>query len=257
MRLTEPRATLAVVGRALDLGATLLDTADLYGDGLNETLVGRAVSGRRADAIVATKFGVVRRAGGGLGLRGDPAYVPIACDASLARLGVEVIDLWYLHERDPSVPIAETVGAMADMVAAGKVRHIGLSEVSGDELRDAHAAHPVAAVQSEWSLSRRRIEEMVPVCAELGVPVVPFGSLRTVEGSRLNRSLDDLGRRHGVTRGQISLAWVHARAVAWGVRICPIPGTTRVDHLEQNVAAAAIALDPQELERLDDPSGRL
>ncbi len=257
MRLTEPRRAREVVGRALDLGVTLLDTADLYGDGRNEALVGRAVRGRRDEAIVATKFGVVRRPDGGLGLNGDPAYVPVACDASLARLGVDVIDLWYLHERDPAVPIAETVGAMAELVAAGKVRHLGLSQVSGEELREAHAAHPVAAVQSEWSLSRRWIEEMVPVCAELGVPVVPFGSLRTVEGARLSGVLGAIASRRGATPGQVALAWTHSRAAVWGVPVCPIPGTTRVPHLEENAAAAAIALDAAELAELDRAAGAL
>jgi aryl-alcohol dehydrogenase-like predicted oxidoreductase len=269
MRLRERAQADAVIGRALELGVTLLDTADLYGGGRNEALVGRALGGRRAEVVLCTKFGVVRGPGGELALRGDPAYAREACEASLRRLGTDVIDLYYLHERDPAVPIEETVGAMAELVAAGLVRHLGLCGVSGDELRAAHAVHPIAAVQSEWSVVARGVEAMVPACVELGVGVVPYcpqaaglltddldaarGALAAAgPGSAvLADRLWAVARRRGVEPGQVALAWVHARAAAWGVALCPIPGTTRVRHLEENAAAAGMLLDDDELAQLD------
>jgi aryl-alcohol dehydrogenase-like predicted oxidoreductase len=264
-----PDDAAAVIHRALDLGVSLLDTSDMYGAGRNEALVGRALRGRRDEAVLCTKFGVVWGPGGSMGYRGDPAYVPEACDASLRRLGVDVIDLYYLHRRDPAVPIEETVVAMAELVRAGKVRHLGLSEVSGDELRAAHAVHPIAAVQSEWSLCGRRVEAMAPVCAELGVGVVAHcpqgaGLLNAADGAArqemvavaqeyadLPDRLVSVARRHGVSTGQVALAWVHQRTDLWGIPVVPIPGTTRIAHLEQNVAALDVTLTSDDLALLD------
>jgi aryl-alcohol dehydrogenase-like predicted oxidoreductase len=258
-----------VIGRALDLGVTFLDTAELYGNGRNEEIVGRALRHRRTEAVLATKVGARWNPDGGVRLRGDAAYVRTACEASLRRLGTDVIDLYYLHRRDPAVPIEESVGAMAELVAAGKVRHLGLSEVTADELRAAHAVHPIAALQSEWSLAIRRVEEVVPVCAELGVGLVPFcpqgaglfnADLDTAtaritkdapEYAALPAVVEDIARRRGVTTGQVALAWVQQRADVWKVPVSSIPGTTRLRHLEENVAALDVRLDEEELARLD------
>lgn len=268
----------AVINRALDLGVTLLDTADHYGDtfGQNEEFLGQVVQHRRDEVVLCTKCGVV---GGGPGgttwrPRGDAAYVRDCCDASLRRLGTDVIDLFYLHRLDPEVPIEESVGALADLVTAGKVRHIGLSEVTGDELRAAHAVHPVAAVQTEWSVCSRHIEAMVPVCVELGVGVIPWGPTaggllsagRSWSGDRLADVapeyaelpglLEDMAGRHGVKPGQIALAWVQQQAEVWGVPVSPIPGTNQIHHLEENVAAIDLKLSSEELAQLDIESAR-
>lgn len=256
-----------VIIRALDRGVTLLDTADMYGRGRNEEIVGRAVRGRRDEALLCTKFGVVHGTESSWTTRGDAAYVRDACDASLRRLAVDVIDLYYMHRRDVDVPIEETVGAMAELVSAGKVRHLGLSEVTGDELRSAHGVHPITAVQSEWSLCARRVETMIPVCAELGVGVVPYSpqghgllnSTKTVsqlakispEYAALPERLAEVAHKHGAKPGQIALAWVQQRATEWGIAVTPIPGTTQLRHLEENIAAIDISLDVQDLERLD------
>jgi aryl-alcohol dehydrogenase-like predicted oxidoreductase len=257
-----------VIHRALDLGVTFLDTADMYGWGRNEEIVGHAIRGRRDEVLLCTKGGVVR-AGDAFEYRGDPAYLRRAAEASLRRLGVDVIDLYYLHRRDPKVPIEDSVGAMAALVAEGKVRHLGLSEVTGDELRAAHAIHPITALQSEWSLCARRIEAVLPVCQELGVGVVPYcpqghGLLTATCDSAaadlaamdpryaaLPDLLTDIAGRHHATPGQIALAWVHHRGAVWGVGVTPIPGTTRAAHLVENIAAADIVLDPHDLRRLD------
>jgi aryl-alcohol dehydrogenase-like predicted oxidoreductase len=277
MRMTEP-ATLtgpseaaAVINRALDLGATMIDTSDMYGRGRNEEMVGRAVRRRRDEVVLCTRFGVVFGPGDSWSMRGDAPFVRASCAASLKRLDTDVIDLYYLARPQVNVPLEETIGAMADLVAEGKVRHLGLSEVSGEELRRAHAVHPVSAVQSEWSLGARRIEAMVPVCAELGVGVVPFSpngrgllSARDDRSAPLARAfpgreelpgvLRDIAAEHGVRPGQIALAWVHHRARVWGIPVTPIPGTRRLDHIEENVAAADIALTDGELARLDAAS---
>jgi aryl-alcohol dehydrogenase-like predicted oxidoreductase len=243
----------------------------MYGRGRNEELVGRAVRHRRDEAVLCTRFGVVFGPGDSWSVRGDAPFVRASCEASLKRLGTDVIDLYYLARPHVKVPLEETIGAMADLVDEGKVRHIGLSEVSGDELRRAHAVHPVSAVQSEWSLGARRIEAMVPVCVELGVGVVPFSpngrGLLNAAGDRsaqISRTfpgleelpgvLRDIAGDHGVRPGQIALAWVHHRARVWGVTVTPIPGTRRTHHLEDNVAAAGIALGDGELARLDAAS---
>ncbi|MGW6960922.1 aldo/keto reductase [Streptomyces chartreusis] len=280
MRMTEPAtatgpsAAATVINRALDLGATMIDTSDMYGRGRNEEMVGRAVRHRRDEVVLCTRFGVVFGPGDSWSMRGDAPFVRASCEASLKRLGTDVIDLYYLARPHVNVPLEETVGAMAGLVAEGKVRHIGLSEVSGEELRRAHAVHPVSAVQSEWSLGARRIEAMVPDCVELGVGVVPFSpngrgllSARDDRSAQLARTfpgredlpgvLRDIAAGHGVRPGQIALAWVHHRARVWGIPVTPIPGTRRLDHLQENVAAAGIALTGTELARLDavSPAG--
>jgi aryl-alcohol dehydrogenase-like predicted oxidoreductase len=268
---------VATLARALDLGVTFLDTADIYGLTENEKLVGRTIKGRRDDIVLATKFGnVVREAF--RGVDGSAAYVPEACDASLARLGVDHIDLWYLHRPDTTVPIEETVGAMAEQVAAGKVRHLGLSEASADTIRRAAATHPIAALQSEWSLFTRGLEaEIVPTCRELGIGLVPFSPLgrglltgtvtstdalaandfrrsnpRFQEGN-LERNLEavavveDVARGRGCTPGQVALAWLAQQ----GDDVVPIPGTKRVRYVEENVGALDVVLDADDLARLD------
>ncbi|ASU59770.1 aldo/keto reductase [Nocardiopsis dassonvillei] len=275
--------SLATLHHALDLGVGFLDTADMYGHGANEELVGKVVRERREEVVLATKFGIVRDRGtGARSHRGDAEYVHAACDASLSRLGVETIDLYYMHRRDASVPVEETVGAMAELVAQGKVRHLGLSEVSADELRAAHAVHPIAAVQTEWSLWSRDVEEsVVGECARLGVGFVPYsplgrgfltGALPPVEelsaddfrrgkprfsGENAVRNQDLLAivRRvaeaHGATPGQVALAWVHAQAERWGLPVVPIPGTKRRERLEENVGGADLVLSPEDLAELD------
>lgn len=264
--------SIATIHRALDLGVTLLDTADMYGVGANERLVGQALAGRRDQAQIATKFGVVRdpATGARLGISGRPEYVREACEASLARLGVETIDLYYQHRVDPQVPIEETVGAMADLVTAGKVRHLGLSEASAATVRRAHAVHPLAAVQTEYSLWAREPETaLLPALRELGIGFVPYsplgrgfltgaftspedlvpGDFRSVDprlgggglatNARLAEVLADLAAGLGVSPAQLALAWV-MRA---GDDVVPIPGTKRRRWLEENVAAASLELD--------------
>ncbi|QES40574.1 aldo/keto reductase [Streptomyces venezuelae] len=271
--------SIATIHRALDLGVTLLDTSDFYGSGHNEELIGRALAGpRREQAVVATKFGFANRLGEPTLIRGDAAYVRQACDASLRRLGIDHIDLYYQHRVDTTVPIEETVGAMAELVAAGKVRHLGLSEASARTLRRAHAVHPIAALQSEWSLWTRDLEaEIAPVCRELGIGLVPFsplgrgfltGRYTSVEGlpqddvrrtqprfaaGNLERNLsivetlDALAAEKGVTAGQLALAWVQHR----GADVVPIPGTRRQKYLEENLGAVAIELSADELAAID------
>ncbi|MFE1177001.1 aldo/keto reductase [Streptomyces sp. NPDC058773] len=268
----------ATINRALDLGVTLLDTADFYGAGRNEELIGRAIAGRRDEVVLATKFGFTNRLGEPAAVRGDAAYVREACDASLRRLGADHIDLYYQHRVDPEVPIEETVGAMAELVAAGKVRHLGLSEASAATLRRAHAVHPIAALQSEWSLWTRDLEDgIAPVCRELGIGLVPFsplgrgfltGRYTSVQGlqeSDMRRSqprfadgnleqnlaivakLDELAAEKGVSAGQLALAWVQHR----GTDVVPIPGTRRQKYLEENLGALTIELTAEELATID------
>ncbi|MEV5650903.1 aldo/keto reductase [Nocardia sp. NPDC052254] len=270
--------SIATIHRALDLGVTLLDTADVYGAGANEELVGRAIAGRRDDVVLATKFGIVWGEGGSMGARGDAEYVIRSCDESLRRLGVDHIDLYYQHRVDPNVPIEETWGALADLVTAGKVRHLGISEAAADTIRRAHAVHPVTALQSEWSLWTRGIEaEVAPACRELGIGIVPFsplgrGFLTGAITSTADLPADDMRRglprfadenidrnlavvaelramaeEKGLTAGQLALAWVQAR----GEDVVPIPGTKRRTYLEQNVAAVDIELSAADLARID------
>jgi aryl-alcohol dehydrogenase-like predicted oxidoreductase len=270
----------ATIQRALDLGVTFLDTSDIYGPYTNEELVGRAVRGRRDEVQLATKFGIVRRSGSNeRGLRGDPHYVHEACEASLTRLGVDHIDLYYLHRVDPAVPIEETVGAMAELVSDGKIRHIGLSEAAPDTLRRACAVHPVAALQSEWSLWSRDLEDKaLPAARQLGVGIVPYsplgrgfltGQLTSPDdlssddfrrsnprfaGENFQRNLDvvarvrELAEEKGCTPAQLALAWVHAQ----GNDVVPIPGTKRRDRLDENVGALGVRLDDSDLARIEE-----
>ena len=267
--------SIGVIHRAIELGVTFLDTADVYGQGHNEELVGRAIADRRDQVVLATKFGIRRVVGGGVvEVDGSPSYVRAAADRSLARLGVDVIDLYYLHRRDPDVPIEDTVGAMAELVTAGKVRHLGLSEVSAETLRAAHAVHPIAALQSEYSLFNRDLAGTVlPTALELGVGVVPYspvgrgmltGDLDTMrnlqeddfrrglpqfQGENLGRNIALAERVHavakslGVTPVQVALAWL----LAQDEHIAPIPGTKRVKYLEENAGAAAVSLTSEQL----------
>jgi len=245
--------SVATIHRALDLGVTFLDTADIYGAGHNEVLVGRAIAGRRDEVQLATKFGIDRSAGDGARVRrGEPGYVKRCCDASLLRLGVDVIDLYYLHRAPENVEIEETVGAMGELVAAGKVRYLGLSEVDGELLRRAHAVHPITAVQSEYSLWTREPETVVvPTMAELGVGLVPYSPLGrgfltgTVDVATLDAK-DFRGRNPRFT----------GEAGAANQAIAPIPGTKRVKWLEQNVAAMDITPTGDELAALEPLAGR-
>lgn len=273
--------SVATISRALELGVTFLDTADVYGAGHNEVLVGRAVHGRRDEVQLATKFGIDRSAGDDQRvLRGERGYVKRACESSLLRLGVETIDLYYLHRPPRTAEIEETVGAMAELVAEGKVRHLGLSEVDETLLRRAHAVHPVTALQSEYSLWARDPEKLAPAMAELGIGLVPYSPLGrgfltgTVDRSALgakdfrsrnprflgeagqsNEAIADAVRevaaRLEVTPAQVALAWVHEQAGRLGIPVVPIPGTKRVRWLEQNVGALGVTLDAEAWDRLD------
>jgi aryl-alcohol dehydrogenase-like predicted oxidoreductase len=268
------------IHRALELGVNFLDTADMYGPFTNEKLVGRAIADRRDQVVLATKFGNVRTEDGGrLGIRGDAEYVRQACDASLGRLGVDHIDLYYQHRVDKTVEIEETVGAMKELVDAGKVRHLGLSEASPETIRRANAVHPITALQTEYSLWTRDPEDQIlPTVRELGIGFVAYSPLGRGFLSGRFRSPDDFEegdfRKHhprfqgenfqknlelvervkeiaaekGVTAGQLALAWV----LAQGDDIVPIPGTTKVKNLEENAAAAEIELTNGELQRLDE-----
>ncbi|TWP48375.1 aldo/keto reductase [Lentzea tibetensis] len=269
--------SVAVIHRALELGVTLLDTADMYGPFTNEELVGRAIAGRRDQVVLATKFGIVRGPDGNA-VRGDAEYVRSAVEGSLKRLGVDHIDLYYLHRVDPQTPIEETVGAMAALVEEGKIRHIGLSEAGAATLRRAAAVAPITALQSEWSLWSRDIEaEIVPTARELGIGLVPYsplgrgvltgrytaesfsaGDFRAVAQPRfaagameknleMVRALEAVAAGLGVTAGQLALAWVQHR----GADVVPIPGTKRVKYLEENVAAAALTLSAADLEAIE------
>lgn len=257
------RDPVAVVHAALDAGITMVDTADAY---QNEELVGRAIRGRRDQVLLASKFGLVwhEEAAGGFDVRADPSYVRRASEASLRRLGVDVIDLYYLHHRSETVPIEETVGAMAELVDEGKVRALGLSNVSADDLRRAHAVHPISALQEQWSLMRRDIEQtLLPTVADLGMVVVahspnghgilhqPPGKTGRQGAGGLTSALGEIAGTHGTTSGQVALAWVHHRQQKHGVPVVPLPGTTSVRHLRANVAAADLTLSEEELSRLD------
>ena len=259
------RDPVGVVHSALEAGVRMVDTADAY---QNEELVGRTIRGRRDEVLLATKFGLVWRdeVAGGFDVRADPSYVRQACEASLRRLGVEVIDLYYLHHRSEQTPIEETVAAMAELVAQGKVRGLGLSNVTAEDLRRAHAVHPIAALQEQWSLNQRGIEhQLLPVVAELGTVVVAHsptghGLLHQTRGTPDNRTnglrsaLGEIAVANDAEAGQVALAWVHQRQQVHGVPVIPIPGTTSVTHLRSNVAAADLRLTGDELRRLDSLS---
>lgn len=273
--------SIATIHRALELGIDLLDTADMYGPFTNEKLVGRAIRDRRDQVILATKFGNARGENGEyLGVRGDPEYVRSACDASLQRLGVDHIDLYYQHRVDPQVPIEETVGAMAELARAGKIRFLGLSEAAPGTIRRAHAVHPITALQTEYSLWSRDVEEngVLQTVRELGIGFVAYSPLGRgfltgrfqrfedlpeddfrrrnprFQGENFNRNLElvkaveKIAAERGILPAQLALAWV----LAQGDDIVPIPGTKRVKYLEQNVAAAAVELTGEDLRRIGE-----
>lgn len=272
--------SIATIHRAIELGINFLDTADMYGVGHNEELVGKAIKDRRDQVIVATKFGNQRGSDGSfLGVNGKPEYVKAACEASLRRLGIDVIDLYYQHRVDPQTPIEETVGAMAELVKEGKVRYLGLSEASPNNIRKANALHPIAALQTEYSLWSRDVEaEILPTCRELNIAFIPYsplgrgfltgtiknpadlaesdvrrGRMPRFEGDNLNNNLKLLGNfeqiaaQKNCTPAQLALAWV----LAQGEDVIPIPGTKKVKYLEENVAALDIQLTAEDLAQLE------
>jgi aryl-alcohol dehydrogenase-like predicted oxidoreductase len=275
----DEKESIAVIHRALELGVNFLDTADMYGPFTNEKLVGKAVAGRRDKFIVATKFGNMRGEDGAfLGISGKPDYVRKACDASLQRLGLDHIDLYYQHRVDPTVPIEDTLGAMAELVKQGKVRFLGMSEAAPDTLRRAHKVHPISALQTEYSLwSRDPEDEILPTVRELGIGFVAYSPLgrgfltgryrrfedfepndyrrnnprfqgeNFAKNLQLVDKINELAGRKKVTASQLALAWVMAR----GQDIVPIPGTKHVKYLEQNIAAANVRLSPEELREID------
>lgn len=271
--------SIATIRRACELGVNFLDTADLYGFGKNEELIGRAINGARNNYIIATKFGNVRTADGTPDVDGRPEYVFAACDASLKRLGTDIIDLYYFHRMDPKVPIEETVGAMARLVEQGKVRYLGLSEAAPETLRRAHDTYPISALQTEYSLWSRDVEDdLLGLCKELGIGFVAYSPLGRgiltgtisnekdlaetdrrrdhprYQGSNLKANLNlvrpitELAITKGVTPAQIALAWVRAQ----GDHVVPIPGTRKVGHLESNIAALGIKLTKDEIKLLDE-----
>lgn len=276
---TDDAESVATIHCALDLGINFLDTADMYGPHRNEELVGKAIRSRRDEVVLATKFGLVRDPANMMvrGINGRPEYVKQACDASLKRLGVEIIDLYYQHRVDPAVPIEETVGAMADLVRAGKVRYLGLSEAGPATLRRAYAEHPISALQTEYSLwSRDPEDEILPTCRELGITFVAYSPLGRgfltgditrfedlaeddyrrysprFQGENFAKNLElvarirDMAASKGCTPSQLALAW----ALTQGDDIVPIPGTKRRKYLEENAAAAGLTLSPEDLERI-------
>ncbi len=278
---SDEQQSIATLHRALELGVNFLDTADLYGNGHNERLLKKGIvdAGKRDQTVIATKFTFVRdpETGAGLGISGKPDYVKAACDRSLQRLGVETIDLYYQHRVDPQTPIEDTVGAMADLVRAGKVRAIGLSEASAETIRRAHAVHPISALQTEYSLWTRELEaDILPTCRELGITLVAYSPLgrgfltgkitsldelapddwrrsnprfqgeALAQNMRIVAEIEALAAEKGVTPAQIALAWV----LAQGDDMVPIPGTRRVQYLEENLAAASITLTSSDLDRL-------
>lgn len=287
---TDPAEARATLERALELGVTLFDTADVYGDGENEEFVAPFVQAHRDEIVLATKFGlgVDPADGSKRGIRNDRAYLRACAEASLTRLGVDVIDLYYMHRRDVTVPVEETVGAMAELVAEGKVRYLGLSEVTAGELRAGHAVHPITAVQSEWSLFSRDIEtNVVPAAVELGVGLVPYSPLGRgfLTGSFVHAAEfdeDDFRRRQprfngdnaranaallepvrkiaegrGATLGQVALAWVHQRSALHGLTVVPIPGTRRRVRVEENAGATRLVLTESELDLLEPIANRV
>ncbi|HEY2125420.1 MAG TPA: aldo/keto reductase [Chthoniobacterales bacterium] len=273
--------SLATIYRALDLGVTFFDTADVYGPQTNEQLIGRALRGQRENVIIATKFGIVRDPDKAQfrGINGRPDYVRSSCDGSLRRLKVECIDLYYQHRVDPNTPIEETVGAMAELVQAGKVRFLGLSEAGPEAIRRAHAVHPISALQSEYSLWTRDPEkEVLPVCRELGIAFVPYsplgrgfltGKIQKPEdlatddyrlttprfqgenfqyNLELVKRVEEIARTRRCTPAQLALAWV----LAQGDQIVPIPGTKRRKYLQENIGSLDVALSVEDLERIDE-----
>ena len=282
---TDEDESIATIQRAIELGVTFLDTADMYGPFTNERLVGKAIEGRREEVQLATKFGNVRGEDGSFqGVRGDAAYVRECCDASLRRLGVDHIDLYYQHRVDPETPIEETVGAMKELVEAGKVRYLGLSEAGVETIRKAHAVHPISALQSEYSLFTRDVEdEVLPALRELGIGFVPYsplgrgfltGRFKSIEdmpeedtrSARFPRFAEENFMKNveladrvrevaddkGVTPGQLALAWL----LAQGQDIAPIPGTKRRKYLEENAGASGVELTEEDLRRIEEAMPR-
>ncbi|GGT62269.1 MULTISPECIES: aldo/keto reductase [Streptomyces] len=282
---TDEAAARDTLDAALEAGVTLIDTADIYGQGANEEFLAPFVAAHRDEITLATKFAIERRPDDPhyRGIRNDPAYIRSAVEASLRRLGVETIDLYYMHRRDPAVPLAESVGAMAELVREGKVKQLGLSEVTGAELREAHAVHPIAALQSEWSLFSRDVERSaVGAAAELGVTFVPYSPLgrgfltgafadasKDLSGSDFRRyqprftgenaernaallaPVHKIAATRGATPAQIALAWVQQRSDVHGLTVVPIPGTRKRSRLEENAAATRITLTEAELAELE------
>ncbi|MEU8529372.1 aldo/keto reductase [Streptomyces sp. NPDC048629] len=282
---TDEAAARDTLEAALENGVTLIDTADVYGQGANEEFLAPFVAAHRDEITLATKFAIERRADDPhyRAVRNDPAYIRQAVEGSLRRLGVEAVDLYYMHRRDPAVPLAESVGAMAELVREGKVKHLGLSEVTGAELREAHAVHPITALQSEWSLFSRDVERSaVGAAAELGVAFVPYSPLGrgflTGAFADATKELSDgdfrrhqprfsgenaernaallapvlkIAAAHGATAAQVALAWVQQRAAVHGLTVVPIPGTRKRSRLEENAAATRITLTDAELAELE------
>ncbi|AUZ87866.1 aldo/keto reductase [Arthrobacter agilis] len=276
---TDDAGATRTLHRALDLGVTFFDTAEMYGPYTNEELLGRALKDRRDDVVIATKFGTIRHtAGDAGGIDGSPENVRLSIDGSLRRLGTDHVDLYYQHRMDPSVPVEETMGALADLVREGKILHIGLSEAAPETIRRAHAVHPVTALQTEYSLwSRDPERELLPLVRELGIGFVPYsplgrgfltGTIRSVDALdesdfrrrnprfagenlqaniRIVEQVDDVAQQVGATPGQVALAWL----LAQGDDIAPIPGTKQVHYLEENVAADGLTLTAGQLEQLD------
>jgi aryl-alcohol dehydrogenase-like predicted oxidoreductase len=280
---TDETEAIRTLEHASELGVTMFDTADVYADGLNEKLLRRFLQAdSRGKIVIATKFGLLVE-DGTLKIRGDPAYVVKACESSLERLGVDQIDLYYYHRPDEKTPMAETVRAMAGLIDAGRVKHLGLSNVTGSQLREGNSVYPITAVQVEWSLFTRDCERnLLQACAELGVGVVAYsplgrgfltgrytsGSVLTPDDSRLSlprfqgsnainnakllEPIRKIAQARGITLGQVALAWVHNQTKVWGVPVVPIPGTKHSDRLEENLAAAEIELNPAEMALLDN-----
>ena len=277
--------SIATIHRALELGVTLLDTADMYGFGENERLVGRAIKGRRDRVVLATKFGILRKKEDSTFRRvsGKPEYVKQSCEGSLQRLGVDVIDLYYIHRVDRTVPIEDTIGAMSELVAAGKVRYLGISEAGPDTIRRAHRVHPLSALQTEYSLwSRDPEDRLLPLVRELGIGFVPYspigrgflaGTIKSIDhlpqddfrrvqprlqpghlekNTALVDKLAAIAASKGCTPAQLSLAWV----LAQGDDVVPIPGTTRRKHLEENIAAAGVRLTPEDMAQIEAAAHR-
>lgn len=267
-----------VIHYAIENGINFFDTADMYGSGKNETLVGKALSGVRDKVVIATKFGILRGEGGSFpGINGKPEYVKQSCEKSLQRLGMDHIDLYYQHRVDPNTPIEDTVGAMADLVKEGKVRYLGLSEASEEIIRRAHKVHPIAAVQTEYSLWSNDLEAVIPVCRELDIALVPYsplgrgflsGKFKSLEdfeendfrrynprfsAENFNKNLEilnvveEIAKSKSVTPSQIALAWV----ISKGDDMFPIPGTKRINYLKENITAIDIKLEKDEIEQLD------
>ncbi|MFI1780111.1 aldo/keto reductase [Streptomyces rubiginosohelvolus] len=287
---TDERAARDTLDAALEAGVTLLDTADAYGRGANEEFLAPFVGAHRDEITLATKFALVRTDDPHYrGISNDPAYIRTAVEASLRRLNTDVIDLYYMHRRDPAVPLAESIGALAELLRQGKIKQIGLSEVTGPELREAYAVHPIAALQSEWSLFSRDVEQSaVGAAAELGVTLVPYSPLGrgfltgaftdagkelaegdfrknqprfTGDNARTNAALLEpvhkIAAAHGVTAAQVALAWVQQRAEVHGLNVVPIPGTRKRSRLLENVAATRLTLTADELAALEPIAGRV